>query len=281
MAYMAIETAVRTHKKFLAAGPAASWLWICGLGYCQDGLTDGFIPEAALNFLGVVDAAPLVRQLVQVRLWEQVEGGWRMHDYLEHNKPAEVVREIMRKRRAGGMLGGRPRKQLLEGLPENLEGYPPDAPEGNLPENPVLDGTVRDGTTGTPAKSGEPVLLTFSTVGPDGDSWRLRRAQVDEWAKAFPGLDVLAECTRAQVWIEANPGRRKTVRGMPKFLVGWLMRSTDNGTGARRQDPLPQPAERPDWYAQCQQLHKGRCGGQFKHGVQMRADANRAKGAAS
>lgn len=231
MAYMAIETSVRTHRKFLAAGPAASWLWLCGLGYCQDGLTDGFIPEAALGFLGVADAGSLAERLVEARLWEHVDGGWRMHDYLEHNKPAEVVREVMRRRKAGGHLGGRPPKNLDGCEPPNLEGFDGSPQPPNHPANPLRDGTVRNGTTGTDrnASSTEPVLLAFPTVGTDGPEWRLRRVQVQEWQQAFPGLDVLAECRKALAWINANTGRRKTVRGMPKFLVAWLTRATDRG----------------------------------------------------
>lgn len=142
MAYLTVETSVRTHRKFLAAGPAAAWLWICGLGYCQDGLTDGFIPETALGFLGVMDPTPLVRTLVEQRLWEPVTGGWRVHDYLEHNKSADEVRELMRKRALGGHKGGRPRKASRRTSKGNLEGSAVEtskvSAEQNLARNPVL-----------------------------------------------------------------------------------------------------------------------------------------------
>lgn len=112
MAYIMIESSVRTHKKMLAAGPAASWLWCCGLGYCQDGLTDGHIPTSALDFLGVRSPQKLAEKLVKVGLWESARDGWYVHDYTRHNKSAEQIREIMQKRMAGGALGGRPKKTL-------------------------------------------------------------------------------------------------------------------------------------------------------------------------
>jgi hypothetical protein len=123
-------------------------LWVCGLGYCQDGLTDGFIPDSAIEYLGVKRARSLAKKLVSVRLWELAEGGWRLHDYLEHNKPAVEVRRIMQLRKDGGKLGGRPRKPP-NAESENLQGKPSDEPEANLPENPVRDCTVRDCTDGT------------------------------------------------------------------------------------------------------------------------------------
>lgn len=74
-----------------------------------------------------------------------------------------------------------------------------------------------------------PVLMVFPTTGTAGDSWRLRQAQVEEWQGAYPALDVLAECRRALSWVNANPGRKKTASGMPKFLNGWLSRTVDSG----------------------------------------------------
>jgi hypothetical protein len=76
------------------------------------------------------------------------------------------------------------------------------------------------------------VLLLFSTVGHGGPEWCLRKPQVDEWQAAYPNLDVLAECRKALTWLNANPGRRKTVRGMPTFLVGWCNRAVDRRGGA-------------------------------------------------
>lgn len=93
----------------------------------------------------------------------------------------------------------------------------------------------------TRADDGE-VVLTFPTVGTGGSEWRLRRAQVEEWQELFPNLDVLGECRQALAWIKAHPDRRKTTRGMPKFLTGWLTRSVDrrgghvNGNGSALGD---------------------------------------------
>lgn len=112
--YVRVETAVRTHPKFLKAGPAASWLWLCGVAYCQDAETDGFIPEETLPFLGVKNARQLVTHLEKAKLWDRVEGGWRVHDYLVHNRSAAEISALRSRRREGGKLGGRPKKNLPE-----------------------------------------------------------------------------------------------------------------------------------------------------------------------
>lgn len=129
MAHIQVEASVRTHHKFLKAGPAASWLWLCGMGYCQDGLTDGFIPESALPYLGVQKPHPLKDKLVDVGLWDRAEGGWLVHDYLKHNRSAAQIGTLKDRRRAGGNLGGRPPKEPSE-KPSRL------TIEGNHTENP-------------------------------------------------------------------------------------------------------------------------------------------------
>lgn len=77
----------------------------------------------------------------------------------------------------------------------------------------------------------EAPVLVYPTVGLDGRQWGLTATQIAEWRIAFPGLDVLGEARKASAWLEANPSKRKTVKGMPRFLVAWLTRATDSGRG--------------------------------------------------
>jgi hypothetical protein len=113
MPQIRLESTVRHHPKFLRAGPAACWLYACGIGYCQDHLTDGFIPAECLDQLGPVSEAGwnsltrLVQRLVDPDLWEAVDGGWRVHDYLDHNKTAEAVLKLKGTRRGAASKGGK------------------------------------------------------------------------------------------------------------------------------------------------------------------------------
>lgn len=91
----------------MQAGPAPSWLWLCGIAYCQEGLTDGFIPEEVIDSLGVPKSARrLAEHLVKANLWEKADGGWYIHDYLDHNRSSETVRQIQNDKRAAGARGG-------------------------------------------------------------------------------------------------------------------------------------------------------------------------------
>ena len=71
-------------------------------------------------------------------------------------------------------------------------------------------------------------LAEFPTNGTP-HTWWLTRTQLHEWTALYPGLDVLAEMRKAYSWIRATPTRRKTAKGMPRFLVNWLNSATDKG----------------------------------------------------
>lgn len=117
MAYLKIECSVARNKKFVQAGPAPSWLWVCGLAYCQEGLTDGFIPKEALPYLGVKNATQLASHLVKAGLWHEAEGGWNVNDYLEHNRSASQIADIKAGNKENGKRGGRPPKNRTENRP--------------------------------------------------------------------------------------------------------------------------------------------------------------------
>src|SRR5690606_8367123 len=117
--------------KMAAVGPIGWGVWLAGLAYCNRNLTDGFIPYHVADRIagswrvrvptpdgrvqvwkisrssGMVgedlDAEWVIGLLVQAGLWEEVEGGYRVHDYLDYQPSREEVeaeRAIARRRAA-------------------------------------------------------------------------------------------------------------------------------------------------------------------------------------
>jgi hypothetical protein len=70
---------------------------------------------------------------------------------------------------------------------------------------------------------------------------RLKAAKRDEWAVAYPAVDLDRECAKASAWLDANPQRRK--KQIAKFLNGWLARSQEHGGVSARGSPLLNTAE--------------------------------------
>lgn len=156
-AYVKVFTSVSRNRKFVKAGPAPSWLWLCGLLYCQEGHTDGFIPDDALPYLGVKNAKQLAAHLVKAGLWDVEDGGWRVHDYLDHNRSADAIEDIKARRGNGGKLGGRPPKKAVEKtLPETLK---VSAPETIRETSPVyVSAAAADVVVEKREKYGDPPL---------------------------------------------------------------------------------------------------------------------------
>lgn len=164
---------------------------------------------------------------------------YRVHD-LWHHAPEYVAkrrkRELERiqkvaptvKRRRTAPNGGQrpPSSDRQNG--DGRTPSPPPSPSPVEESGEPLDGSPP--SLRVRAEGGE-VLVTFPVVGNNGTEWRLRRRQVEEWQALFPNLNVLDECRHALGWIRANPRKRKTVTGMPRFLNAWLTRSVDRRSG--------------------------------------------------
>lgn len=91
MAWVRIDDGVPHHRKFLQAGPAACWLWVCAVAYSQRQLTDGIVSREAVPTLGVASPKKLLDKLVTVGLLDVHTLGWKVHDYLDHNDSRDVA----------------------------------------------------------------------------------------------------------------------------------------------------------------------------------------------
>lgn len=92
------------------------------------------------------------------------------------------------------------------------------------------------------AAASEPAALVFDCVG-EPKTWDLTETKLAEYRETFPGIDALAECRKALQWTRDNPTKRKTAKGMTRFLGSWLARAQDRLGPTRREAANP-PAPR-------------------------------------
>jgi hypothetical protein len=142
MGWVKIDDGFTRHPKVMKAGPLGIAMQVAALCYCNQYLTDGFIPRSVvaglLNLEGIgmrmwdgelfgggEDATwvLIVEDLIESGLWEEVEGGFQIHDYLDYQpSKAEVLAEREQKKMAGqkgGLVSAQARaqaksKQVLE-----------------------------------------------------------------------------------------------------------------------------------------------------------------------
>ena len=65
----------------------------------------------------------------------------------------------------------------------------------------------------------------FSLPCEDGSEFAYDDIFIAAARKAYPFTDITKEIAKARAWLEGNPTRKKTRRGMKKFLNGWLART--------------------------------------------------------
>lgn len=84
MAWVKLDDGFAEHPKVQEVGGDAAWLHVCALSYCNRNLTDGFIAAQLIARLSDRRTPrKLAERLVTVGLWDAVEGGWAIHDYLD------------------------------------------------------------------------------------------------------------------------------------------------------------------------------------------------------
>lgn len=63
----------------------------------------------------------------------------------------------------------------------------------------------------------------------DGTEWRPSEALFAEYVRLYPGVDVKQQFNEMRSWCLSNPNRRKTKRGITRFVNSWLSREQDKG----------------------------------------------------
>ena len=79
----------------------------------------------------------------------------------------------------------------------------------------------------------------------NGTDWQPTDEQLPSWQHAFPKVDVFAELNVMATWLEANPSRTKTVKGMPRFCQSWLSRANQKGGSPFAQQEQEQTGKLP------------------------------------
>lgn len=200
MAWARVDDAFDDHEKVLTLldhdeGAAAVGLWTLCLTWAhrntrRRGKTPGLLPSTLpRRFLGA-RGRDLADLLVEVRLWEEVDGGWMIHDFADYLPGKEVseARAAAGRRGAAARWGNRQTDGNLpssdgktDGKPMAGDGTtsPPRASEQSRePQNPQAkpsDGSLPSGDSNLPSVSHS---SDGKSMASDGSRARARR----EWA---------------------------------------------------------------------------------------------------
>lgn len=121
--------------------------------------------------------------------------------------------------------------------PRGTEAPGPGAPKPPEPGIPSIEPRIlakpHDEVPPGGASAGRAFLLK------DGEVWTMPSDLLATLTRAYPGKNVEAELDKAAAWLVCNPTRRKTDKGMPRCLNGWLRRAKECAPAATPFPTLP------------------------------------------
>lgn len=143
----------------------------------------------------------------------------------------------------GWWSDARPRRGSIYSLSTgHKQGTSQPSDQGSLSLSPDFDpdSVVSPNRAREPdAKPPEREVFVFPVVGKGESQWALLESGDRELREAFPAIDAMGEYRKALLWLNANPARKKTRRGMPAFLLRWFDKAQNSGRSAAISAPRP------------------------------------------
>ena len=232
MPYFGVDDGFAFHPKAIRAGNAALGLWVRSGSYCNQQLTDGFVPSDIVSVLGTPTQA---KRLVAVGLWVEVEGGYQFHEWSSSGRNF-TRQQVLDRRRKDAEKKARARAaksgnvQVEEGGPEGtVEGVPEGDVEGGI-----------EGVVATHPIPSHPNKKTSSSSGrkrsakPLPDDWK--PTETHEQYAQQNGLDLSREAFKFRHHASAND--RRQANWNSSFST-WLANAADWSSSKRSSNYDP------------------------------------------
>lgn len=171
----------------------------------------------------------------------------------------ETYLEKCLKQAERGRKGGRPKKsqEVLKETQKNPAGLsenpaashrvseksltsnqePVTSNQGELPDGNSCSEPSRAADPAHPPDNPHVATLPTNRHGSVGEVYSVTKSDFEEFRGLYPAVDVRQQLNAMRGWLVANPEKRKTKRGMPRFINAWLAREQDRGRQAETQQP--------------------------------------------
>ncbi|MFJ8345093.1 hypothetical protein ACIQ9J_01695 [Streptomyces sp. NPDC094153] len=151
MPWVKLDDRFPSHRKVALLSDRAFRLHVSALCWASENLTEGRILDRELSLVSRIRGAKAAaKELEEARLWDRIDGGWSIHDYLEYNPDRARVRAD-REANAARQKAFRERKRAEREAARNAERNAPRngvTPDGIGPESESSEGkTLHDGDT--------------------------------------------------------------------------------------------------------------------------------------
>lgn len=117
-------------------------------------------------------------------------------------------------------------------------------PEHNVTQHNVTkpNPTKANASCAEPETVSTPPVITLPLN--DGSEYSVFQSQCQEWETLYPAVDVTQQLRNMRGWLLSNPDKRKTKRGINRFITGWLSKEQDRGGSRINSKQSPAPPEK-------------------------------------
>lgn len=130
------------------------------------------------------------------------------------------------------------KKALISGKSGDVSGDASGDESGDVPALEVEEdnnSSIMPGAETTPGQPkasvpSSPVVISITLN--DKSEYPISESDVQAWKELYPAVDVLQELRKMKGWADANPSKRKTVKGIKRFINGWLAKEQDKYHGS-------------------------------------------------
>lgn len=95
----------------------------------------------------------------------------------------------------------------------------------------ALDSSCSEPEVSKPPIDHSPIFILIPTnkFNTSGEQHPVTENQIHDWVIAYPAVDVRRVLAQIRSWSTNNPAKRKTVKGMNRFIDSWLAREQNSG----------------------------------------------------
>lgn len=142
------------------------------------------------------------------------------------------------KKYENGKKGGRPPKKAMDKEIENnrlgegkTTGFENEKPKGKAKEESknIKDNVNVKNIVCTEPESSASVPAVIELPLNDKSLYSITQTDINEWQELYPNVNILQELRKMKGWCDANQTKRKTSRGIKRFITSWLAREQDKG----------------------------------------------------
>ncbi|HET8669468.1 MAG TPA: hypothetical protein VFM05_02235 [Candidatus Saccharimonadales bacterium] len=208
-------------------------LWEWAAEYAVDGDLSGYQPTEIESELGWASTSgTLFSLLVTSGFLDRSDDGSRVtiHNWLLPGRSGYGIAQLAKQRE-----GFRERKAKYR---RSLNSGHGDVPVPLSKGEGKGEGKSTDQIREQSNQPAEPCLIEYPCT--DG-LWDLTESFVGTLKQAYPQIDIMAEARIALAWVWANPAKRKTMKGMPRFMNSWCSRATEAAKAKPVLKSVPAP----------------------------------------